>query len=178
MPIEKEGQIIWIDCADDEQVPKDNKNDLVPDFPSPISNSPGPSINSPKPSLTAIGGVPAREPPVNVETDNTEVPAETDKMKVHKKSFMTDYWSLDLIGDPQNPAEKSIPGIHPQWEEILGIFQFVDPSTKEWIAHWDYTHGLPRFYKYGYLWVHPKIKGKFAWAWSPLEDPFAAERGM
>ena len=60
--------------------------------------------------------------PVNVENDNTEVPAETDKTKVPKKSFMTDYWSLDLIGDPQNPAEKSIPGIHPQWEEILGVF--------------------------------------------------------
>ena len=43
--------------------------------------------------------------PVNVETDNKE----NDKMKVHEKSFMTDLWSLDLIGDPQNPAEKSIP---------------------------------------------------------------------
>ena len=97
--------------------------------------------------------------------------------EVPKKSFMTDLWSLDLIGDPQNPAEKSIPGIHPQWEEILGIFQFVDPSTKEWIAHWDYTHGLPRFYKYGFLWVDPKIKGKFVWTWSPYDDPFATERG-
>ena len=116
--------------------------------------------------------------PVNVETDNKGAPAETDKTRVPKKSFMTDLWSLDLIGDPQNPAEKSIPGIHPQWEEILGVFQFVDPTTGEWLAHWDDKHGLPRFYKYGFLWVHPKIKGKFAWAWSPLEDPFAAERGM
>ena len=116
-------------------------------------------------------------PPVNLETDNKEVPAETDKTKVPKKSFMTDLWSLDLIGSPQNPAEKSIPGIHPQWEEIYKVFQFVDPSTNDFIAHWDDKHGLPRFYKYGYLWVHPKIKGNFAWAWSPLEDPFAAERG-
>ena len=54
-----EGQIIWIDCADEEQVPKDKKNDLVLDFPAPVSNSPGPSINSRNPSLTAIGGVPA-----------------------------------------------------------------------------------------------------------------------
>ena len=120
------------------------------------------------------------EPPGvgKLENYNTEVPAETDKTKVPKKSFMTDYWSLDLIGDPQNPAEKSIPGIHPHWEDFHGIFQFVDPSIKESIAFWDDKHGLPRFYKYGFLWVHPRIKGKFVWAWSPLEDPFAAERGM
>ena len=41
-----EGQIIWVDCADEEQVPKDDKNNLVLDFPSPVSNSPGPSTNS------------------------------------------------------------------------------------------------------------------------------------
>ena len=54
-----EGQIIWVDCADEEQVPKDDKNNLVLDFPSPVSNSPGPSTNSPNPTLTAIGQVPA-----------------------------------------------------------------------------------------------------------------------
>ena len=53
-----EGQIIWVDCADEEQVPKDDKNNLVLDFPSPVSNSPGPSTNSPNPTLTAIGQVP------------------------------------------------------------------------------------------------------------------------
>jgi hypothetical protein len=102
---------------------------------------------------------------------------ETDKTKVPKTSFLTDLWSLDLIGDPQNPAEKSIPGIHPQWEKVYDTFQFVDPSTNESIAYWDYRQGIPYFYKYGYLRVHPKIKGKFAWAWSPMEDPFAAEKG-
>ena len=50
-----EGEIIWVDCADEEQVPKDDKNNLVLDFPSPISNSPGPSTNSPNPTLAAIG---------------------------------------------------------------------------------------------------------------------------
>ena len=55
-----EGQIIWVDCADEEQVPKDDKNNLVLDFPSPVSNSPGPSTNSPNPTLAAIGGVPAQ----------------------------------------------------------------------------------------------------------------------
>ena len=60
MPIEMEGQIIWVDCADEEQVPKDDKNNLVLDFPSPVSNSPGPSTNSPNPTLAAIGGVPAQ----------------------------------------------------------------------------------------------------------------------
>ena len=116
------------------------------------------------------------EPPGVGKLEN--YPAETDKTKVPKKSFMTHLWDLDLIGDPQNPAEKSIPGIHPQWEVFHGIFQFVDPSIKESIAFWDDKHGLPRFYKYGFLWVHPYLKGQFAWAWSPLEDPFAAERGM
>ena len=98
---------------------------------------------------------------------------------------MTYYWSLDLIGDPQNPAEKSIRGLHPQWEEIYKVFQFVDPCTNDFIAYWDCTHdythgsmhGRPYFYNYGYLWVHPKIKGKFVWTWSPFDDPFAAERG-
>ena len=106
--------------------------------------------------------------------------------EVPNKSFMTDFsWNLDLIGDPQNPAEKSIPGIHPQWEKIRHIFQFIDPSTNDFIAYWDCTHdythgrmhGRPYFYNYGYLWVHPKIKGKFVWTWSPFDDPFAAERG-
>ena len=54
-----EGSIIWVDCADEEQVPKDDKNNLILDFPSPVSNSPGPSTNSPNPTLAAIGGVPA-----------------------------------------------------------------------------------------------------------------------
>ena len=123
--------------------------------------------------------------PVNVESDNKGAPAENDKTKVPKKSFMTDYWSLHLIGDPQNPAEKSIRGLHPQWEEIYKVFQFVDPCTNDFIAYWDCTHdythgsmhGRPYFYNYGYLWVHPKIKGKFVWTWSPFDDPFAAERG-
>ena len=115
--------------------------------------------------------------PVNVESENKGAPAENDKTKVPKKSFMTDYWSLHLIGDPQNPAEKSIPGLHPHWEEIYKVFQFVDPSTNDFIAYWDDKFGKPRFYKYGFLWVDPKIKGKFVWTWNPYDDPFAAERG-
>ena len=27
MPIEREGRIYWVDCANEEQVPKDDKND-------------------------------------------------------------------------------------------------------------------------------------------------------
>ena len=102
---------------------------------------------------------------------------ETDKTKVPKTSFLTDLWSLDLIGDPQNPAEKSIRGLHPQWEEIYKVFQFVDPCTNDFIAYWDDKFGKPRFYKYGFLWVDPKIKGKFVCTWNPYDDPFAAERG-
>ena len=33
LPIEMGGQIFWIDCADEEQVPKSDKNNLVLDFP-------------------------------------------------------------------------------------------------------------------------------------------------
>lgn len=58
MPIEMEGRIIWVECADEEQVPKNDKNSLVLDFPAPVPNSPGPSTNSPNQTLAIIGGVP------------------------------------------------------------------------------------------------------------------------
>ena len=36
MPIEiSPGQIIWVDCADEEEVPKSDENNLVLDFPGP-----------------------------------------------------------------------------------------------------------------------------------------------
>ena len=50
-----EGRIIWVDCADEEKVPKSDKNNLVLDFPAPVSNSPGPSTNSPNQTSAAIG---------------------------------------------------------------------------------------------------------------------------
>lgn len=53
-----EGRIIWVDCADEQQVPKNDKNSLVLDFPAPVPNSPGPSTNSPNQTLAIIGGVP------------------------------------------------------------------------------------------------------------------------
>ena len=46
MPIEMEGRIIWVDCADEEKVPKSDKNNLVLDFPAPVSNSPGPNSSN------------------------------------------------------------------------------------------------------------------------------------
>ena len=55
MPIEMDGRIIWVDCADEEKVPKSDKNNLLLDFPAPVINSPGPSTNSTNQTSPTIG---------------------------------------------------------------------------------------------------------------------------
>ena len=39
MPIEVGGQVVWVDCADEDQATKDDKNNLVLDFDTP-NNAP------------------------------------------------------------------------------------------------------------------------------------------
>ena len=41
MPIEVGGQVVWVDCADEDQATKDDKNNLVLDFDTPNNATAG-----------------------------------------------------------------------------------------------------------------------------------------
>ena len=89
------------------------------------------------------------------------------------KNFMQNI-DLDLIGVPWRRNVLTQLG-DPEWKQIYGIYQFVEPNPPGSLAWWDYDAppgGCPFFYGNGWLRQNPRLKGQYTFCKKADENPY------
>ena len=115
-------------------------------------------------------GYPQRPPPGNNQRQGVLVQDYGESLK-GENSFLYGGWDLEMIQAPLITPRNFDPRIHPQWKQVYGTDQFVEPGGKS-IAWWEPKRGIAFFYDRGFLKKHPTLSGVSKFVDDPDYDPY------